>query len=162
VTEGWLSFAWSFSYIRLPFYGLTGTFGQVWLVSRTNSDGAQKVYALKIQSKYELCENGQARAVVHEKNIMAQLRHPFISDLAGSFQVSQNTLLWRFGYTHDHMSFSRIVVLFTGRVRRDGRRKALLLALRIDSLLLACVVESCVADDSFVYMLMGVSVIVIV
>jgi serine/threonine protein kinase len=65
---------------------MAGTFGQVWLVSRTNSDGAQTVYAMKIQSKYELCENGQARAVVHEKNIMAQLRHPFISDLAGSFQ----------------------------------------------------------------------------
>jgi serine/threonine protein kinase len=72
---------------------MTGTFGQVWLVSRINSDGDQKVYALKIQSKYELCENGQARAVVHEKNIMAQLRHPFISDLAGSFQVSKTILL---------------------------------------------------------------------
>jgi serine/threonine protein kinase len=64
-----------------------GTFGQVWLVSRKTSDGDERVYALKIQSKYELVKSGQAKAVVHEKNIVAQLRHPFINGLVGSFQV---------------------------------------------------------------------------
>jgi len=55
-----------------------GTFGQVWLVSRKTSLGDRKAYALKVQSKYELVEAGQARAVVYEKNIMAQLHSPFI------------------------------------------------------------------------------------
>ena len=63
-----------------------GTFGQVWLVSRTDSAGEKHAYALKVQSKYELIHHGQARAVVHEKNIMAHLRHPFITNLVSAFQ----------------------------------------------------------------------------
>jgi Protein kinase domain len=63
-----------------------GTFGQVWLVSRKTSDGSSKAYALKIQSKYELCQSGQAQAVVYEKNVMAALSHPFIAGLVAAFQ----------------------------------------------------------------------------
>ena len=63
-----------------------GTFGQVWLVSRTSSDGNRKAYALKIQSKYELIRNSQATGVVQEKNIMAQLSHPFIINMVTTFQ----------------------------------------------------------------------------
>ena len=63
-----------------------GTFGQVWLVSRKASDGTERAYALKVQSKYELAQDGQAKAVVDEKNIMSQLIHPFISNLVGHFQ----------------------------------------------------------------------------
>lgn len=63
-----------------------GTFGQVWLVSRTTLDGkGVRVYALKVQSKYELCESGQARGVVREKNIMAQFHNPFVAGLVASF-----------------------------------------------------------------------------
>lgn len=62
-----------------------GTFGQVWLVSRT-SHGEKVPYALKIQSKYELIHDGQAKAVVQEKNIMATLRHPFLIRLVNSYQ----------------------------------------------------------------------------
>jgi CRP-like cAMP-binding protein len=44
-----------------------GTFGQVWLVSYSSHDAqnpGRQAYALKVQSKYELCQSGQARAVV--------------------------------------------------------------------------------------------------
>jgi serine/threonine protein kinase len=34
-----------------------------------------------VQSKYDLVESGQARAVVEEKNIMAELHSPFIISL---------------------------------------------------------------------------------
>jgi hypothetical protein len=44
-----------------------GTFGQVWLVSRVTSNGGRKAYALKIQSKYELVRNSQARGVVQKR-----------------------------------------------------------------------------------------------
>ena len=63
-----------------------GTFGQVWLVSRKKSDGKRMAYALKIQSKYELVRDGQANAVVYEKNIMAQLHHPFLIGLVNTYQ----------------------------------------------------------------------------
>jgi hypothetical protein len=63
-----------------------GTFGQVWLVSRDTSEGDPKPYALKIQSKYELVSHSQARGVVQEKNIMAQLQHPFIINLVTTYQ----------------------------------------------------------------------------
>jgi len=63
-----------------------GTFGQVWLVSRKTSLGDRRAYALKVQSKYELVEAGQARAVVYEKNIMAQLHSPFIIQLVTTYK----------------------------------------------------------------------------
>jgi len=63
-----------------------GTFGQVWLVSRANGLGEQMAYALKIQSKKELIDAGQAKAVIQEKNIMAKLSHPFLIQLYNSYQ----------------------------------------------------------------------------
>jgi serine/threonine protein kinase len=69
---------------------MAGTFGQVWLVSRETADVEQRAYALKIQSKYELCKSGQAKAVVREKNVMMRLHHPLICRLFGAFQVSQS------------------------------------------------------------------------
>jgi hypothetical protein len=63
-----------------------GTFGQVFLVSRMKSDGKRVAYALKVQSKYELVQDGQANAVIYEKNIMAKLHHPFLLGLVSSFQ----------------------------------------------------------------------------
>lgn len=62
-----------------------GTFGQVWLVSRVSSGGSRRAYALKVQSKFELVQSGQAQAVVDEKNIMKILQHPFLSTLEASF-----------------------------------------------------------------------------
>lgn len=69
---------------RLTILG-SGTFGQVWLVTRTGTDGTKHSYALKIQSKYELIKNGQATGVIHEKEIMKQLNHPFVGGLVASF-----------------------------------------------------------------------------
>ena len=66
-----------------------GTFGQVWLVSYESSDGINRPYALKIQSKYELIKNHQAKGVVQEKNIMQQLHHPFLTNLAQTYQDKQ-------------------------------------------------------------------------
>lgn len=63
-----------------------GTFGQVWLVSAKNAAGEREPYALKIQSKYELCQDGQAKAVVNEKNIMAKMNHPFLIRLVNTYQ----------------------------------------------------------------------------
>ena len=39
-----------------------------------------------LQSKYDLLKEGQAKAVMNEKAIMAKLRHPFIINLAGTYQ----------------------------------------------------------------------------
>lgn len=61
-----------------------GTFGQVWLASRTNALGGNNVYALKVQSKYELVKEGQALAVIQEKNIMSELQHPFLIQLVNT------------------------------------------------------------------------------
>ena len=63
-----------------------GTFGQVHLVSRPASDGTQYAYALKVQSKYELCQSGQAKGVVREKNLMTLFHHPFVAKLLAAFQ----------------------------------------------------------------------------
>mmetsp|Transcript_18998 Transcript_18998/g.26817 ORF Transcript_18998/g.26817 Transcript_18998/m.26817 type:complete len:734 (+) Transcript_18998:149-2350(+) len=63
-----------------------GTFGQVWLASRINHAGKNEAFALKIQSKHELIQNGQARGVVQEMNIMSKLNHQFIIRLVATFQ----------------------------------------------------------------------------
>lgn len=63
-----------------------GTFGQVWLVSKSDRGGKKHPYALKIQIKHELIENGQAEGVIREKNVMTKLRHPFIMKLVKTYQ----------------------------------------------------------------------------
>ena len=70
-----------------------GTFGQVWLVSHQGNDGKTHPYAYKIQSKYDLIQNNQAKGVVNEKNIMASLSHPFIIELVGSYQDPQRVYM---------------------------------------------------------------------
>jgi hypothetical protein len=65
-----------------------GTFGKVWLVTRK---GTQNAYALKVQVKKQLIEYNQAEGVIREKNIMAQLDHPFIIKMVGSWK-DQNKL----------------------------------------------------------------------
>jgi serine/threonine protein kinase/CRP-like cAMP-binding protein len=64
----------------------SGTFGQCFLVSRQCSDGTPRTYALKVQSKYELCQAGQAKSVVREKNMMTTFHNPFVSSLVAAFQ----------------------------------------------------------------------------
>lgn len=62
-----------------------GTFGQVWLV-RDKTDDNSPPYALKIQSKYDLIKEGQAKASLREKKVMSQLRHPFLVRLMNTYQ----------------------------------------------------------------------------
>lgn len=62
-----------------------GTFGQVWLVSN-NRSGGDCPYALKIQSKSQLIKSHQASGVVHEKEIMEKLNHPFLLHLVATYQ----------------------------------------------------------------------------
>jgi Protein kinase domain len=62
-----------------------GCFGQVWLVTdKANKESPP--YALKIQAKYDLVENGRAEAAIREKNVMAKMRHPFIAKLFNTYQ----------------------------------------------------------------------------
>jgi CRP-like cAMP-binding protein len=65
-----------------------GTFGQVWLVTHkeTPSSGDPGPLALKIMSKYELLEEGQAGIARREKEIMEELDHPFIIKLFKTYQ----------------------------------------------------------------------------
>lgn len=66
-----------------------GTFGQVWMVSDRaikSSDKDRIPYALKIQCKGDLIQEGQAGAVIREKDIMIRIKHPFIIDLVTTFQ----------------------------------------------------------------------------
>jgi len=70
-----------------------GTFGQVWLVSHQGTDKEKHAYALKIQSKYDLIQNNQAKGVVNEKNIMAKLDHPFIIKMVATDQDPQRVYM---------------------------------------------------------------------
>jgi Protein kinase domain len=63
-----------------------GTFGQVWLVSRSRRAGDRLAYALKLQSKAEITRAGQASSVIREKNIMANLQHPFLISLVNTYK----------------------------------------------------------------------------
>ncbi|GAX28827.1 cGMP-dependent protein kinase 1 [Fistulifera solaris] len=106
-----------------------GTFGQVWLVSR-NSHGERVPYALKVQSKYELIQDGQAKAVVQEKNIMATLRHPFLIRLVNSYQdesfvymvmeLIQGGELYNVIHTDDHDSLPEDQARFYGAGISEG------------------------------------------
>jgi hypothetical protein len=58
-----------------------GTFGQVWLTTQKKTKDA---YALKIQYKRELIEYGQAKGVIREKEILARMRHPFVSNIVNA------------------------------------------------------------------------------
>ena len=70
-----------------------GTFGQVWLVSHKAENGVRRPYALKIQSKYELIADQQAKGVVREKNIMHELHHPFLINLVQTYQDPQRVYM---------------------------------------------------------------------
>jgi serine/threonine protein kinase/CRP-like cAMP-binding protein len=63
-----------------------GSFGQVWLVSESLPDNSRRPYALKIQAKSYLAEEGQIASVVEEKNTMMKMHHPFIIKLFQTYQ----------------------------------------------------------------------------
>jgi len=61
----------------------TGSFGRVRLVTHKQTG---KVYALKIISKYETLKLKQVQHITAEKNILAQVSHPFLVNYVASFQ----------------------------------------------------------------------------
>ena len=65
-----------------------GTFGRVWLVQHKESS---KVYAMKAMSKKDIIGKKMIKAVTREKNVMASIEHPFISNLVSTFQ-DQHTI----------------------------------------------------------------------
>lgn len=60
-----------------------GAFGQVWLVSDKSRENS---FALKIQSKSFLVEENQVEAVIQEKVMLANLKHPFLINLHRTYQ----------------------------------------------------------------------------
>jgi protein kinase A len=62
-----------------------GQFGQVWMV-HDKTDAPKQPFALKIQSKFQLHEEGQAEACVREKQALSAMYHPNIIKLAATFQ----------------------------------------------------------------------------
>ena len=64
-----------------------GSFGQVWLVGGNDENtGEMKPYALKIQAKNDLYQEGQITAVIREKQILSETNHPFIVSLISTYQ----------------------------------------------------------------------------
>lgn len=63
-----------------------GNFGQVWLVSETLGDKTRRPYALKIQTKFDLIQEGQAHHIMEEKKTMMKMHHPFIIKLFATYQ----------------------------------------------------------------------------
>jgi len=67
-----------------------GTFGKVWLVSHKKSGIP---YALKQLSKREIIGHHQVEGVLREKNIMANIKHPFVVDLVATFQDERHLFM---------------------------------------------------------------------
>ncbi|KAL7547000.1 hypothetical protein ACHAWF_010320 [Thalassiosira exigua] len=63
-----------------------GMFGRVWLVQHKMNNS---VYALKVMDKSEIISKKMTKGVMREKNVMASVEHPFISNLVSSFQDKQ-------------------------------------------------------------------------
>lgn len=60
-----------------------GAFGRVWLVSDKKRESA---FALKIQSKSFIVEENQVEAVIQEKVMLGNLKHPFLINLHRTYQ----------------------------------------------------------------------------
>ncbi|CAB9496734.1 activated protein kinase catalytic subunit alpha-1 [Seminavis robusta] len=68
-----------------------GTFGKVWLaVDKTNNG---KVYALKMMDKKQCIEYKQHEGVIREKNILANIDHPFLLKMYASYQDDAHLMM---------------------------------------------------------------------
>ena len=63
-----------------------GTFGIVWLVSDPTHKDGEKYYALKKQSKAFLIGENQVEAVIQEKIMLENMKHPFLIQLEKTYQ----------------------------------------------------------------------------
>jgi len=69
-----------------------GTFGKVWLVSRTY-EGKIEAYALKIQRKRQLIKYNQVEGVIREIKVMLTLEHPFILSMLSLYQDDKTVMM---------------------------------------------------------------------
>jgi len=70
-----------------------GGFGDVKLVYFKNSTVEQKPYALKCVQKCRIVQYGQQRHIMDEKNILFQMRSPFLLNLHKTFKDSKQVYL---------------------------------------------------------------------
>ncbi|GKY97108.1 hypothetical protein MPSEU_000669200 [Mayamaea pseudoterrestris] len=67
-----------------------GTFGKVWLaVDKTTN----RSFALKLMDKKQCIEHGQHEGVIREKNILANIDHPFLLKMWGSYQTDKHLMM---------------------------------------------------------------------
>ncbi|PFH49112.1 hypothetical protein AMATHDRAFT_148431 [Amanita thiersii Skay4041] len=74
----------------------TGTFGRVLLVRHRSAAGRtdiQSHFALKVLKKTDIIRLRQVEHVKAERNILSQVRHPFVVDLFATFQDSINVYM---------------------------------------------------------------------
>ena len=67
-----------------------GTFGKVWLAVDKETN---KPFALKLMNKKQCIEYGQHEGVIREKNILANIDHPFLLKMWGSYQDEKNLMM---------------------------------------------------------------------
>jgi len=67
-----------------------GAFGVVWKAQRKSDD---EFVAIKVQDKDQILLRGQSSRVIAERNIMTQIRHPFIVRLHAAFQNHEHLYL---------------------------------------------------------------------
>jgi len=61
-----------------------GSFGEVFLVERKSD---KKLLAMKVLCKEKVADQELERYALSERNIMARMKHPFISQLLYAFQT---------------------------------------------------------------------------
>lgn len=60
-----------------------GGFGKVWKV---REKGTGKIYAMKEMRKVKIVSKRSVQSVLNEKELLSRLRHPFLVNMAYSFQ----------------------------------------------------------------------------
>lgn len=70
-----------------------GAFGKVMLVRKKNGTGAGKTYAMKVLKKQVIIEKNQVEHTKSEREILFQIRHPYIVRLQFAFHNDQNLYL---------------------------------------------------------------------
>ena len=66
----------------------SGSFGEVYLVQYQST-----FYAMKVLPKQKIINNNLTRYALAERNILAQIRHPFIVQLHYAFQTTSSLIL---------------------------------------------------------------------
>lgn len=70
-----------------------GAFGKVMLVRKRHGNGAGEIYAMKVLKKSVIAEKGQIENTISEREILCEIRHPFIVRLRFAFQSEDKLYL---------------------------------------------------------------------